>query len=119
MTGVNLHESSMELRHGNSESPSRDAVGLTARGERAQDFRSEAMQRCHEIDGSSSNRLFRHAEHDAGLFVLREIDGAGHLHFKHALRTVVAHAGQDDTDRFWSHRHSDRAEEYIDAGTVS
>jgi hypothetical protein len=51
---------------------------------------------------AARDRLFRHAEHDAALLILRTRRSAELTHFQKAARTVVAHSGHDDPERVTS-----------------
>ena len=51
--------------------------------------------------------------------VLREVVGAGVLHFQHALGAVGAHAGQHHAERVLARRAGGRPEQHLDRGPVA
>src|SRR5271165_1154873 len=62
-----------------------------------EDFPRNGLQWAHALDGTELNRLLGHAEDDAGGFVLGHSPSARLPHFEQSARTVVAHAGHDDS----------------------
>ena len=50
------------------------------------------------ICGSQPDRLLGHDKEDTAFFVLGDIPSTRLLHHEHAVGSVIAHAGQHDTD---------------------
>src|SRR5215468_8900627 len=76
-----------------------DLTWALSLGPLVNDLRGQQFERQHLVGRPELDRLARHAEHHGGRLVLRDREGAGHLHFLQAARAVIAHAGHDDADR--------------------
>lgn len=81
-------------------------------------FMRKARQWQHAIRATQFDSLRRHAENDAGCFVLSKIKSSSLLHLKHASRSIITHASHDDTDDVTAAVASSRAEQHVDRGTM-
>ena len=79
-----------------------------------QDRPGNRFKRDDLVDAVQFDRLFWHAEDDAGGFVLGDCCGAGLLHLEHAARAIVSHAGEDDSDGVRAGVSGGGTEEHVD-----
>ena len=63
--------------------------------------------------------LARHPIHHTTGFILRDIECAGFAHLQHAGRAILAHAGQDHTQRILAGIDGSRFEQHIDRRSVT